>query len=70
MTDAREIDAQREDFHRLVDMASAEPAARVRARDARENTGPLPGDAGTPAGGTSPRSRASGAPASPTTTSA
>ncbi|MFI6934878.1 DUF3140 domain-containing protein [Streptomyces sp. NPDC050287] len=50
MTDALELDALWEDFHRVVNMTSQELAAWLRVRDADENTEPLPENAGTPTG--------------------
>ncbi|GHD87796.1 DUF3140 domain-containing protein [Streptomyces naganishii] len=50
MTDALELDALWEDFHRVVNMTSAELAAWLRVRDADENAEPLPQEAGTPTG--------------------
>ncbi|MDN0200129.1 DUF3140 domain-containing protein [Streptomyces sp. S.PNR 29] len=50
MTDALELDALWEDFHRVVNMTSAELAAWLRVRDADENAEPLPEDAGSPTG--------------------
>ncbi|MFI6208285.1 DUF3140 domain-containing protein [Streptomyces sp. NPDC051041] len=50
MTDALELDALWEDFHRVVNMTSAELAAWLRMRDADEETEPLPENAGTPTG--------------------
>ena len=50
MTDALEMDALWEDFHRVVNMTSQELAAWLRVRDADEETEPLPEDAGTPTG--------------------
>ncbi len=39
-----------EDFHRVVNMTSAELAAWLRVRDADERTEPLPEEAGSPTG--------------------
>ncbi|MEU5595844.1 DUF3140 domain-containing protein [Streptomyces sp. NPDC020298] len=50
MTDALEMDALWEDFHRAVNMTSAELAAWLRVRDADEDAEPLPEEAGTPTG--------------------
>ncbi|MEU1008580.1 DUF3140 domain-containing protein [Streptomyces sp. NPDC088810] len=50
MADALEIEALWEDFHRVVNMTSAELAAWLRVRDADEETEPLPEEAGTPTG--------------------
>ncbi|MFK4144923.1 DUF3140 domain-containing protein [Streptomyces sp. NPDC004065] len=50
MTDALEADALWEDFHRVVNMTSAELADWLRVRDADENAEPLPEEAGTPTG--------------------
>jgi hypothetical protein len=50
MTDALELDALWEDFHRVVNMTSQELAAWLRVSDADENTEPLPENAGTPTG--------------------
>ncbi|MFI1164359.1 DUF3140 domain-containing protein [Streptomyces sp. NPDC020801] len=50
MTDVLELDALWEDFHRVVNVTSAELAAWLRVRDAEENTEPLPQEAGTPTG--------------------
>ncbi|MEU0071120.1 DUF3140 domain-containing protein [Streptomyces sp. NPDC006332] len=50
MTDALEMDALWEDFHRVVNMTSQELAAWLRVRDADENAEPLPEHAGTPTG--------------------
>ncbi|MHC3467704.1 DUF3140 domain-containing protein [Streptomyces sp. 7R007] len=50
MTDALELDALWEDFHRVVNMTSQELAAWLRVRDAEERTEPLPEEAGTPTG--------------------
>ncbi|TQJ57019.1 DUF3140 domain-containing protein [Streptomyces sp. NBC_00080] len=50
MTDALELDALWEDFHRVVNMTSQELAAWLRVRDADENAEPLPEEAGTPTG--------------------
>ncbi|KMS70436.1 hypothetical protein ACH49_25540 [Streptomyces leeuwenhoekii] len=48
MADALEPDTLWEDFHRVVNMTSAELAAWLRVRDADEQTEPLPEDVGTP----------------------
>ncbi|MEV0977402.1 DUF3140 domain-containing protein [Streptomyces sp. NPDC049915] len=50
MTDALELDALWEDFHRAVNMTSAELAAWLKVRDAAEDTEPLPEQAGSPTG--------------------
>ncbi|MFG3661640.1 DUF3140 domain-containing protein [Streptomyces sp. NPDC047706] len=50
MTDALELDALWEDFHRAVNMTSQELAAWLRVRDAGEDAEPLPERAGTPSG--------------------
>jgi hypothetical protein len=50
MSDALELDALWEDFHRVVNMTSQELAAWLRVRDAAETTEPLPDQAGTPTG--------------------
>ncbi|MET8223589.1 DUF3140 domain-containing protein [Streptomyces sp. NPDC005301] len=50
MTDALELDALWEEFHRVVNMTSQELAAWLRVRDADENAEPLPEHAGTPTG--------------------
>ncbi|GGL66592.1 hypothetical protein GCM10010129_07550 [Streptomyces fumigatiscleroticus] len=50
MADAHELDALWRDFHRVVNMTSAELAAWLRVRDAGENTEPLPQEAGPPTG--------------------
>ncbi|WP_109004270.1 DUF3140 domain-containing protein [Streptomyces rishiriensis] len=50
MTDALELDALWEDFHRAVNMTSQELAAWLRVRDADENAEPLPEQAGSPTG--------------------
>jgi hypothetical protein len=50
MTDALELDALWEDFHRVVNMTSQELAAWLRVSDAEESTEPLPEQAGTPTG--------------------
>ncbi|MDR6980263.1 hypothetical protein J2X68_007001 [Streptomyces sp. 3330] len=50
MTDALELDALWEDFHRVVNMTSQELAAWLRVRDADERAEPPPGDTGTPTG--------------------
>ncbi|MEV7019171.1 DUF3140 domain-containing protein [Streptomyces sp. NPDC093991] len=46
MSDALEVDALWEDFHRVVNMTSAELAAWLRVSDAGETTEPLPDRAG------------------------
>ncbi|MFB7930101.1 MULTISPECIES: DUF3140 domain-containing protein [Streptomyces] len=50
MTDALELDALWEDFHRVVNMTSQELAAWLRTRDADENAEPLPDQAGSETG--------------------
>ncbi|EFE65618.1 MULTISPECIES: DUF3140 domain-containing protein [Streptomyces] len=50
MSDALEQDALWEDFHRVVNMTSAELAAWLRVRDADEEVEPLPDQAGTGTG--------------------
>ncbi|MFF9115232.1 DUF3140 domain-containing protein [Streptomyces massasporeus] len=50
MTDALELDALWEDFHRVVNMTSQELAAWLRVRDADENAEPLPEQAGPATG--------------------
>ncbi|MPY59184.1 DUF3140 domain-containing protein [Streptomyces spongiae] len=50
MTDALELDALWDEFHRVVNMTSQELAAWLRVRDAAEETEPLPEQAGTPTG--------------------
>ncbi|MFJ7152502.1 DUF3140 domain-containing protein [Streptomyces sp. NPDC100445] len=50
MADALELDALWEDFHRAVNMTSAELAAWLRVRDADEDTEPLPEASGSPTG--------------------
>ncbi|NUP24343.1 MAG: DUF3140 domain-containing protein [Streptomyces sp.] len=50
MTDALELDALWEDFHRVVNMTSQELAAWLRVSDADEETEPLPDQAGPPMG--------------------
>ncbi|MET9257736.1 DUF3140 domain-containing protein [Streptomyces sp. NPDC048182] len=50
MADALELDALWEDFHRVVNMTSAELAAWLRVRDAEEQVEPLPDEAGSPTG--------------------
>ncbi|MFC3575112.1 DUF3140 domain-containing protein [Streptomyces yaanensis] len=50
MTDALELDALWDEFHRVVNMTSQELAAWLRVRDADEETEPLPEHAGTPTG--------------------
>ncbi|MEV5486570.1 DUF3140 domain-containing protein [Streptomyces bobili] len=50
MTDALELDALWEDFHRVVNMTSQELATWLRVRDADETTEALPDEAGTPTG--------------------
>ncbi|WP_128379357.1 DUF3140 domain-containing protein [Streptomyces cavernae] len=50
MTDALELNTLWEDFHRVVNMTSAELAAWLRVLDAEENTEPLPDQAGPETG--------------------
>ncbi|MEU6252720.1 DUF3140 domain-containing protein [Streptomyces sp. NPDC047043] len=50
MTDALELDALWEDFHRVVNMTSQELAAWLRVSEADEQTEPLPEHAGSPTG--------------------
>ncbi|MET7475273.1 DUF3140 domain-containing protein [Streptomyces sp. NPDC005648] len=50
MTDALELDALWDDFHRVVNMTSQELAAWLRVSDADETSEPLPEHAGTPTG--------------------
>ncbi|MFI7407763.1 DUF3140 domain-containing protein [Streptomyces sp. NPDC049627] len=50
MTDALELDALWEDFHRVVNMTSAELAAWLRVQYADEETEPLPEHPGSPTG--------------------
>ncbi|MGW4437553.1 DUF3140 domain-containing protein [Streptomyces sp. NPDC004596] len=50
MADPLEIDALWEDFHRVVNMTSAELASWLRVRDADEEAEPLPEEAGPPTG--------------------
>ncbi|MFI9168913.1 DUF3140 domain-containing protein [Streptomyces lincolnensis] len=50
MTDALELDALWQDFHRVVNMTSQELAAWLRVSDAEEFTEPLPEHAGEPTG--------------------
>ncbi|MEU2712114.1 DUF3140 domain-containing protein [Streptomyces sp. NPDC007205] len=50
MADALETEALWQDFHRVVNMTSAELAAWLRVRDADEEAEPLPEEAGTPTG--------------------
>ncbi|MFC9930367.1 DUF3140 domain-containing protein [Streptomyces sp. NPDC127190] len=50
MADALELEALWEDFHRVVNMTSAELAAWLRVQDADERTEPLPERAGSPLG--------------------
>jgi hypothetical protein len=50
VTDALELDALWEEFHRAVNMTSQELAAWLRVAEADENTEPLPDQAGTPTG--------------------
>ncbi|MBT2414348.1 DUF3140 domain-containing protein [Streptomyces sp. ISL-12] len=50
MADALELDALWEDFHRVVNMTSAELSAWLRVSDAGETTEPLPDRAGSSTG--------------------
>ncbi|WP_055612553.1 DUF3140 domain-containing protein [Streptomyces phaeochromogenes] len=50
MTDALELDALWDEFHRAVNMTSQELAAWLRVSDASEETEPLPEHAGSPTG--------------------
>ncbi|MEU6304007.1 DUF3140 domain-containing protein [Streptomyces chartreusis] len=50
MTDALELDALWEDFHRVVNMTSQELAGWLRVSDAQEDSEPLPDRAGPPTG--------------------
>ncbi|MEU5043572.1 DUF3140 domain-containing protein [Streptomyces griseorubiginosus] len=50
MTDALELEALWEDFHRAVNMTSQELAAWLRVSDADESAEPLPEHAGEPTG--------------------
>ncbi|MGN9758449.1 DUF3140 domain-containing protein [Streptomyces sp. SD31] len=50
MTDVLELDALWDDFHRVVNMTSAELAAWLRVRYAGEETEPLPEQPGSPTG--------------------
>jgi len=50
MADALETEALWQDFHRVVNMTSAELAAWLRVRDAEEAAEPLPDAAGTETG--------------------
>ncbi|GGV79702.1 DUF3140 domain-containing protein [Streptomyces griseoloalbus] len=50
MSDALEIDALWDGFHRVVNMTSPELAAWLRVSDADETTEPLPDQAGTETG--------------------
>ncbi|MBA9049456.1 MULTISPECIES: DUF3140 domain-containing protein [Streptomyces] len=50
MADALETEALWEDFHRVVNMTSAELAAWLRVRDAEERSEPLPDEAGSATG--------------------
>ena len=50
MTDALELDALWEDFHRVVNMTSQELAAWLRVSEADEQSEPLPEHAGSPTG--------------------
>ena len=50
MTDALELDALWDEFHRVVNMTSQELAAWLRVSEASEETEPLPEHAGSPTG--------------------
>ncbi|MGW0828122.1 DUF3140 domain-containing protein [Streptomyces sp. NPDC002845] len=50
MTDALELDALWDEFHRVVNMTSQELAAWLRVRYAGEETEPLPEEPGSPTG--------------------
>ncbi|MFJ3290116.1 DUF3140 domain-containing protein [Streptomyces sp. NPDC086669] len=50
MTDALELDALWQEFHRVVNMTSQELAAWLRVSEAGETAEPLPDEAGTPVG--------------------
>ncbi|MFY4720910.1 DUF3140 domain-containing protein [Streptomyces sp. LaBMicrA B280] len=50
MADALETEALWDDFHRVVNMTSAELAAWLRVRDAEERSEPLPDEAGSATG--------------------
>ncbi|KOG29387.1 DUF3140 domain-containing protein [Streptomyces resistomycificus] len=50
MTDALELDALWQEFHRVVNMTSQELAAWLRVSEATENAEPLPEHAGAPTG--------------------
>ncbi|MER6065252.1 MULTISPECIES: DUF3140 domain-containing protein [unclassified Streptomyces] len=50
MADSLETEALWQDFHRVVNMTSAELAAWLRVRDSDEDTEPLPDEAGTETG--------------------
>ncbi|MFG2633329.1 DUF3140 domain-containing protein [Streptomyces sp. NPDC048362] len=50
MADALELDTLWEDFHRAVNMTSAELAAWLRVQDATEEAEALPDQAGSPTG--------------------
>ncbi|MCX4885351.1 MULTISPECIES: DUF3140 domain-containing protein [unclassified Streptomyces] len=50
MTDALELDALWEDFHRVVNMTSQELAAWLRVSETGEVAEPLPDQAGNPVG--------------------
>ncbi|GGX86846.1 DUF3140 domain-containing protein [Streptomyces minutiscleroticus] len=50
MADTLELDALWEEFHRLVNMTSAELSAWLKTEDAHEDTEPLPDQAGSPTG--------------------
>jgi hypothetical protein len=50
MADSRELDALWDDFHRVVNMTSAELADWLRVRDSGQAAEPLPDQAGPPLG--------------------
>ncbi|GGW39201.1 DUF3140 domain-containing protein [Streptomyces xantholiticus] len=50
MTNALELDALWDEFHRVVNMTSQELSAWLQTRDAGEDTDPLPDQAGSPTG--------------------
>ncbi|WP_151475935.1 DUF3140 domain-containing protein [Streptomyces albicerus] len=50
MTDALELDALWDEFHRVVNMTSQELAAWLRVSEAAEESEPLPEHAGSPTG--------------------
>lgn len=69
MTDALELDALWEDFHRVVNMTSQELAGWLRVSDAQEDSEPLPDRAAHRPGSTSSRSSRNDARTSRTPTS-